>query len=484
MELLSRRSSGSRISTLKRSRSFRASMKVMSKIRNHANLRLTAGFDLSSVSKNFVKKECNLSVLEEFQDGEKLSSLRKDSEDMNSCIKNKIDNEASSSPRKILVSNLDTDSQEITKDLKSKLSLTDKLMNTDRKNVEKSWIKNEDVKLPKLIHIFRRRHSIGNSQEATREKDCSDKHKPCETDTDEFNKYVFYENPTFVLNSSLDSSISNFFYEVEEGNEMEQRQKQDDKNERAISSKRNVLTIVLDSHKTATNRPFCKTNNEQDKNEEEYLEKSLQNTFRYTYETESLRSSWNVRSDDSHAINVINGNQRTTESLSEFDRLRIKFYCKIHETERKNATICLQNQKIYDDAKIYPSKSCKVKTVDNITNFWTNRRGNSFRNKMATDRKRDMKDMKNYEQIDQERVFVSTSSRSKFHSLQGMEFLEGFSKKKQQPHQLNNLSSIHINPLSAQSLNIHLHALFAAVEHGHLDKVRTILESTDVNINR
>ncbi|XP_029672351.1 uncharacterized protein LOC115240991 isoform X1 [Formica exsecta] len=70
------------------------------------------------------------------------------------------------------------------------------------------------------------------------------------------------------------------------------------------------------------------------------------------------------------------------------------------------------------------------------------------------------------------------------HSLQGMEFLEGFGKKKQQPHQqLNNLSSIHINPLSAQSLNIHLHALFAAVEHGHLDKARSILESTDVDVN-
>lgn len=27
-------------------------------------------------------------------------------------------------------------------------------------------------------------------------------------------------------------------------------------------------------------------------------------------------------------------------------------------------------------------------------------------------------------------------------------------------------------------------ALFAAVEHGHLDKARTILESTDVDINR
>ncbi|KAG5309279.1 ANKF1 protein, partial [Pseudoatta argentina] len=481
MELLSRRSSGSRISTLKRSRSFRASMKLMSKIRDHANLRLTAGFDLSSVSKNFVKKECNLSVLEEFQDDEKLSSLRKDSEDMNSCIKNKIDNEASSSPRKISVSNLDVDSREITKDLKNKLSLTDRPMSTGRKNVEKPWIKNEDVKLPKFIHIFRRRHSIGSSQEVTQEKDCDDKHESCETDTNVLNKHVFYENPTFVLNSSLDSSVSDFFYEVEEGNEMEQTQKQDSKNERATLSKRNVLTVVVDSHKTAINRPFCKTNNEEDKNkDEEYLEKPSQNIFCYRCENESLRSSWNVRSDNSHAIN---GNRRTTEFLSEFDRLRIQFYCKIHETERKNPTICLQNQKIYDDAKIYPSKTCKVNTVDNITNFWTNRRGNSFRNKMAIGRKKDMKDMKNYEQSSQERVFVSTSSGSKFHSLQGMEFLEGFGKKKQQPHQLNNLSSIHINPLSAQSLNIHLHALFAAVEHGHLDKARTILESTDVDIN-
>jgi len=27
-------------------------------------------------------------------------------------------------------------------------------------------------------------------------------------------------------------------------------------------------------------------------------------------------------------------------------------------------------------------------------------------------------------------------------------------------------------------------ALFAAVEHGHVDKARTILESTDVDVNR
>ncbi|KAK9717688.1 Ankyrin repeats (3 copies) [Popillia japonica] len=34
-----------------------------------------------------------------------------------------------------------------------------------------------------------------------------------------------------------------------------------------------------------------------------------------------------------------------------------------------------------------------------------------------------------------------------------------------------------------ERINIHLHALFAAIEHGHLEKARTILESTDVDVN-
>ncbi|XP_043281006.1 uncharacterized protein wake isoform X2 [Venturia canescens] len=68
------------------------------------------------------------------------------------------------------------------------------------------------------------------------------------------------------------------------------------------------------------------------------------------------------------------------------------------------------------------------------------------------------------------------------HTFQGMEFLEGFGKKKQ--HQASNNLPSNINPLTAQaSLNIHVHALFSAVEHGHLDKARTILESTDVDVN-
>lgn len=401
------------MSTLKRSRSFRASVKLMSKIRNHANLRLTAGFDLSSVSKDLVgKKECNLPVLEESRDGERLSNPRKASEDTDSRIKDKI--KASPSPQKISVSDLDADPREITKDLKSKLSLTDRLMGKGRKDVERPSMKDEGVKSPRVIHLFRRRHSAESSQKDTRETNCSDKHASCETDTGRASKHVFYENPTFVLDSSLDSSVSSFLFEVEEEEE-EQRQEQNGENEcAAMSSKHDVLTVVVDSHKVASNRPFYhKTSYERDKDEEEaYLEnEESQNAFRPRCETDPLRRPCKARNEDSHA-SAINGNRRTTESFSEFDRPRIKLYCKLHETERKNATICLQNQKIHNDVKTCPSKSCKVRTVDNIANFWTSRRGQSFRNKMATGRKRDAKETKDYERLDQERVFVSTSSGS------------------------------------------------------------------------
>lgn len=402
------------MSTLKRSRSFRASVKLMSKIRNHANLRLTAGFDLSAVSKNLnVKKGCNLSVLEESQGGEKPSNTREGSEGADSRC-GKIGSEASPSPRKIPASDLDVDSREITKDLKNKLSLTDRLMGKGRKDVEKPSTKDEEMKSPKVIHIFRRRHSLESSREDTRAKDCSNRRASCETDAGEPSKHVFYENPTFVLDSSLDSSVSSFLFEVkEEEEEEEQRQEQDGENERAEPSKRDVLTVVVDSHKTATNRPCRrKTNYERDKDEdEEYFENGeSRNAFRPRCETDPLRRPCEERNRD--RLNTINGSRRTTESFGEFDRPRIKFYCKIHETERKNASVCLQNQKIHDSIKICPSKPCKIRTVDNIANFWTSRRGNSFRNKVTTGRKRDAKETKDYERLGQERVFVSTSSGS------------------------------------------------------------------------
>lgn len=399
------------MSTLKRSRSFRASVKLMSKIRNHANLRLTASLNFTSVSKDLVaKKGCNLSVLEESQDGEKtLSKLRKSFENTNSS--DEIGGEASPSPRKISVSDLDVDSREITKDLKNKLSLTDRLMGKGRKDVERLSTKDEGTKSPtKVSHIFRRRHSIESSQENTREKDC-DKRASCETDTGQLSKHVFYENPTFI-DSSLDSSVSSFLFEVEEEEE-EQRQEQGSENKHTASSKRDILTVVVDSHKATTNRPFYrKTNYERDKDEDEkYLENGeSRDAFRPRCETDPLSRPCEVRSDH---LNVnVNRNRRATESFSEFDRPRIKFYCKIHETERENTAICLQNQKIYDGVKTCPSKSCKIRTVDNIANFWASKRGNSFRSKMTTGRKRDAKETKDYERLGQERVFVSASSGS------------------------------------------------------------------------
>ncbi|XP_050447186.1 uncharacterized protein LOC126849428 isoform X1 [Cataglyphis hispanica] len=469
MELLSRRSSNDRISTLKRSRSFRASVKLMSKIRNHANLRLTAGFDLSKPISKDLKEESNFYIIEESRDSERSLNVQK--EDASSRIEDKAGGEMLSNSRKISLSSNDIGSQEIIKDLKNKLSLTDKIMGKGRKEAER---KNEGIKSPKVSRIFRRKCSE-NSQEDTRGKNCSEKHVSYETDICQASKNVFYENPTFVLDTSFDSSVSSFLYEEEE---KEEEQRQDCESEQPVSCERDVLTVVVDSHKAIDRPLYHKINYERDRC---YDEKCLEeNAFRSRCETDPLKCFCK----DSQT-NAIKGNRKTAESFGGFDRSKIKFYCKVHETARKNASNCLQDQKFFDSVKTCPSKSCKIRTVDNFTNFWTNRRGNSFRSKMATDaRKRDAKETKDYERIGVERVLVSTSSGSKLHSLQGMEFLEGFGKKKQQPHQqLNNLSSIHINPLSAQSLNIHLHALFAAVEHGHLDKAKSILQSTDVDVN-
>ncbi|XP_031777819.1 uncharacterized protein LOC100123939 isoform X5 [Nasonia vitripennis] len=134
-------------------------------------------------------------------------------------------------------------------------------------------------------------------------------------------------------------------------------------------------------------------------------------------------------------------------------------------------------------------KPLKPRTVDNIASFWTGKKSSVVVGKKY-------KKEPEPEPTTTTTTTTRSTSGTKLHSLQGMEFLESFGKKKHQlqqqqqqqrshQYQLINLSSIHINnPLTAQpSLNIHLHALFAAVEHGHIDKARAILESTDVNVN-
>ncbi|XP_018321711.1 uncharacterized protein LOC108734587 isoform X2 [Agrilus planipennis] len=61
-------------------------------------------------------------------------------------------------------------------------------------------------------------------------------------------------------------------------------------------------------------------------------------------------------------------------------------------------------------------------------------------------------------------------------------FNAGFSPPKQKQNKKNSK----VNQQRAEKverINIHLQALFSAVEHGHLEKARTILESTDVDVN-
>lgn len=402
------------MSTLKRSRSFRGSVKLISKIRNHANLRLTGGFDLSSISKD-LKKERNLYVIEESRDSERSSNLRK--EDTSSRIE--AGDETFSHPQKISMSANDTGSQDITKDLKSKLSLTDRIMGKGRKDAERPSTKDEGVKSPKVIRIFRRKRSVESSQEDTRGKNCNDKHVSYETDICQPSKNAFYENPTFVLDNSLDSSVSSFLYEEEEKEkekekEKEEEQRQDCEIERPVSCvERDVLTVVVDSHKAVINRPFCqKINYERDRYGDEKCCDESRNAFRSRCETDPLRCFCEGRNKDWREANAINENRRTAESFGGFDRSRITFYCKVHETARKNSSNCLQDQKFLDNVKTCPSKSCRIRTVDNFTNFWMSRRGNSFRSKMAADRKRDAKETKDYERVGRQRVLVSTSSGS------------------------------------------------------------------------
>lgn len=388
------------MSTFKRSRSFRASVKLMSKIRNHANLRLAAGLDLSSVSKDLTVKEerkNNLRVLGEFRNAERSSIPWKGTEVAASChvVEGKIDDEKLS-PREISASaRNDVDSREITKDLKNKLSLTDRIMGKGRKEAaNRSAIKDENVRSPKAIRIFGRKHNTKCSRENARQKDRSDEQASDETKVYQYTSS--YENPMYLPDNSLDSSFSSFLFEAEEN----ERKPQDCKDKRETSRERDILTVIVDSHKTTpiNRHSYRKISYERHRNDNGECVENKESQDPMTCPCETT------------------GNRRIAESFGGFDRSRVKFYCKMHKTEGKSATNCQQNRKLVDDRKkdnaTCATKSCRIRTVDNIANFWTGGRGGSLRSKMATGKKRDAKEAKDHERVGRERVLLSTSSGS------------------------------------------------------------------------
>lgn len=422
MELLSRRSSGDRMSTLKRSRSYRASVKLMSKIRNHASLRLTVGFDLSPNSKNPMKKD---SRIPQELPQEEASRLRKNPE-------NDSRSSSSSSSRKTST-NDDRESREIAKDLKSKLTLADRIMGKGRKDADKSSAKEESVKSPKVNRIFRRKHSSESPQENIWGKDQQDQRVSCEVNACQESKQASYENPMFLPDSSLDSSVSSFLFEVGEEamEEEDKKEREEEVEERQRKGQRHdcdighdVLTVVVDSHKAAINQPrYRKASYEPDKSKDEGHVGQEESAFRRRCETDPSRCPCKARNEggEERSANPISGYRRIAESFSGFDRSRIsRFHCKAtpHQTGKSAGKAdCPQDSRSFDNVKkgnaTCPSRSCRIRTVDNIANFWTSGRAGSFRSKMATGKNRqDAEEAKDYEQVGRERVLVSTSSGS------------------------------------------------------------------------
>ncbi|CAK9817113.1 Ankyrin repeat and fibronectin type-III domain-containing protein 1 [Anthophora quadrimaculata] len=447
MELLSRRSSNDRMSSLKRSRSFRASMKLMSKLRTHANLRLNAGFDLSSTppsDQHSRKKGNKFSLVEESSNP--ASILRKTDDNPS-----RIDDKPSDNIDKNSVPLKDTEPREISKDLKNKLCLTDRIMGKSRKDQEKPSTKSNDAMSPKVTRIFRWKSNEETSSLSGIER----KDALCP-----YGGHISYENPTFSLDSSLDSSLSSFLFEPSENSDHASNEIVFKHDLSFKSCQDDDLTVILD----AQGADRKERNFECNRNDRRPL---------FTgNKARSLSVNDVVLQDEEIATNL---------------ELNVDYGLDCQDNrggDDQNGTKGRKSLEKIRKTSVCSSKSCRIRTVDNIANFWTNARGGSFRSKVSVGRKKSMKDSRDQESMGQDEVLVTSVYGSKLYSLQGMEFLEGFGKKKQQPHQhSNNISSVHINPLTAQSLNIHLHALFAAVEHGHLDKARTILESTDVDVN-
>ncbi|XP_034180343.2 ankyrin repeat and fibronectin type III domain containing protein wide awake isoform X1 [Osmia lignaria lignaria] len=457
MELLSRRSSNdTRMSTLKRSRSFRASMKLMSKLKSHANLHLNrnAGFDLSPVAsrdQRSNKGRNKLSIVEESSSSPVGSNTE--------CI---TEEGIPEDPERDSVSLNELESRRISKELKNKLCLTDRIMRRNRKDTEKNSKKNSDPLSPKVGHIFRWK---SNEENAT--ISCTEKKDVSRPDGGR----VSYENPTFCLDSSLDSSVSSFLFDPENSSQIDIECKDEVFLENPCQD--TVLTLLVDSRRCY----------EKETEKLEIIETTVFEGVENFECNKNNRPLFNSPKARSLSVNdvIVQEDEEIGRSLDLNDYER-NFCCQSHRDDDLASKGRKSSEKIRKTS-VCSSKSCRIRTVDNITNFWTNARGSSFRNKGSAGRKKSMKDSRD-ESIGQDRQLVTTASGSKLYSLQGMEFLEGFGKKKQQPHQQSNsISSVHINPLSAQSLNIHLQALFVAVEHGHLDKARTILESTDVDVN-
>lgn len=384
MELLSRRSSNdTRMSTLKRSRSFRASMKLMSKLKSHANLRLNrnAGFDLSPVAlrdERSNKGRNKLSFVEESSS----SPVGGNTE----CI---TEERILDDLERDSVSLNELESRRISKELKNKLCLTDRIMRRNRKDTEKNSKKNSGPLSPKMGHIFRWKN---NEENAT--ISCTEKKDAPRPD----GGHVSYENPTFCLDSSLDSSVSSFLFDPTNSSHIDIECK--DEVSLVNSCQDTVLTLLVDS------RRCC----EKEAEKREIIETVFEGVenFECNKNNRPLFNSPKARSLSVNDV-IVQDDEEIGRSLDLNDYER-NFCCQSHRDDDLGSKGRKSSEKIRKTS-VCSSKSCRIRTVDNITNFWTNARGSSFRNKVSVGRKKSMKDSRD-ESIGQDRQLVTTASGS------------------------------------------------------------------------
>ena len=202
MELISRRSSNARISTFKRSRSFRASAKFMSKIRSHATNARETEIDFTS---NFIS-----------QTSARSADNADDHRDTENCPTNLDYPRAMSQCSQQSTKEID-DLRGIVRDVKNKLSFSVDRTKRVTATASSRKIKQRDNKI----------YTKNNAKNLT-------------------NELHSYENPTFSLDGSFDSSLSECLYKHDphdaEGCRDNIKNTESRKNEK---NKASVVTILV-----------------------------------------------------------------------------------------------------------------------------------------------------------------------------------------------------------------------------------------------
>lgn len=391
MELLSRRSSSDRMSTLKRSRSFRASMKLMSKLRSRASMRLNGGFDLSpSNLQHSKRKRDKLSLVEEGVVSPPTTTNNNNNNTVDPSIENRpsrTDNETPPVPRDDRLSSTpEFESRKIAKEL-SKLCLADLMTEKNRKC--RGSRKMSDEISPKVTtrHMFRWRRSNGEEGEEEEEESEEKKRAPFPWTT--AGGHVSYENPTFRLDASLDSSMSAFFFESENSGRVA-NEGDECKDDRGYADER-------------WPGGTASTNSKNDTRKGRESEVGLEDDCRRASEFErGLLTGAKARS---LSVNdVVLRDEEVASSL-----VLNKLGC----LDDGEASKGRKSSEKIRKTSVCSSKSCRIRTVDNIANFWTNARGGSFRSKVSVGRKKSIKESRDsHDSLGQDRVLVTTTSGS------------------------------------------------------------------------